>query len=52
VEDQSLELPGEALEEPARVELARHRAGPRRDSADDTAQVDLSFRYEAPFPGT
>jgi len=45
VGDHSLELPRETLEEPARVELGRHRAGPRRDGPDDTAQVDLSFRH-------
>jgi hypothetical protein len=43
--DQSLELPREALEEPTRVELGRHRASPRRDGADDAAQVDHSFRH-------
>src|SRR6266403_4388107 len=44
VGDQSLELPRQTLEEPARVELGGHRASPRRDGADDAAQ-DLSFRH-------
>jgi hypothetical protein len=45
VGDQSLELPRETFEEPAGVELGRHRASPRRDGADDAAQVELSFRH-------
>src|SRR5439155_21601066 len=47
VGDQSLELPRETLEEPARIELGRHRASPRRDGADDAPQVDLNFRHAA-----
>jgi len=43
--DQSLELPRQTLEEPARVELGRHGASPRRDGADDAAQVDRSLRH-------
>src|SRR5258706_2532119 len=45
VGDQSLELPRETLEEPARIELGRHRASPPRNGADDADQVDLNFRH-------
>src|SRR3989441_651512 len=38
------ELPRQTLEDPARVELGRHRASPRRDRADDAAQ-DLILRH-------
>jgi hypothetical protein len=45
VGDQSLELPRENLEQPAGLELERHRASPRRDGGDDAAHVELSFRH-------
>jgi hypothetical protein len=45
--NQSLELPRETLEEPAGVELGRHRASPRRDGADDAAQVHCSAHVQS-----